>query len=201
MAKRVPINLPNKLTLTRIVLSPIFMAFLLVDNLVCRYIALVLFAVACLTDFWDGFLARKNGLETGFGRFMDPMADKLLISLAFVSFVSLRVIPAWVVLTMITREIIILGLRMLVAYKGEVMRSSSLAKWKTASQMVSAVLVLLFLVVKGTLLARGVPADGLPFYEIGQILYGLVLAATFLTVVSGLDYLFKNRSLILGVLR
>jgi CDP-diacylglycerol--glycerol-3-phosphate 3-phosphatidyltransferase len=197
----VPINLPNKLTLTRIVLSPIFMAFLLVDNLVARYIALVLFAVACLTDFWDGFLARKNGCETGFGRFMDPMADKLLVSLAFVSFVSLRVIPAWVVLTMITREIIILGLRMLVAYKGEVMRSSPLARWKTASQMISAVLILLFLVTKSTLLARGVPEDGLPFFEINQILYGLVLAATFLTVVSGLDYLFKNRSLILGVLR
>jgi len=197
----VPINLPNKLTLTRIALSPVFMAFLLVDNLVARYVALVLFAVACLTDLWDGYLARKNGCETGFGRFMDPMADKLLISLAFVSFVSLRVVPAWMVLTMITREIIILGLRMLVAYKGEAMRSSPLARWKTASQMVSAVLLLLFLVVKDTLLARGVSEDGLPFYEIGQILLSLVLAAMVLTVVSGLDYLYKNRQMILSVLR
>jgi len=197
----VPINLPNKLTLTRIVLSPIFMAFLLVDNLVARYVALVLFAVACLTDLWDGYLARKNGCETGFGRFMDPMADKLLVSLAFVSFVSLRVIPAWVVLTIITREIIILGLRMLVAYKGEVMRSSPLARWKTASQMISAVIILIFLTGKSTLLARGIPEDVLPLYEIGQILLGLVLVATLLTVVSGLDYLYKNRSLILSVLR
>ena len=196
-----PINLPNKLTLTRIVLSPIFMAFLLVDNLVARYVALVLFAVACLTDLWDGYLARKNGCETGFGRFMDPMADKLLVSLAFVSFVSLRVIPAWVVLTIITREIIILGLRMLVAYKGEVMRSSPLARWKTASQMVSAVLILIFLTGKSTLLARGIPEDVLPLFEIGQILLGLVLVAALLTVVSGLDYLYKNRSLILSVLR
>lgn len=196
-----PINLPNKLTLTRIVLSPIFMAFLLVDNLVARYVALVLFAVACLTDLWDGYLARKNGCETGFGRFMDPMADKLLVSLAFVSFVSLRVIPAWVVLTIITREIIILGLRMLVAYKGEVMRSSPLARWKTASQMISAVIILIFLTGKSTLLARGIPEDVLPLYEIGQILLGLVLVATLLTVVSGLDYLYKNRSLILSVLR
>jgi CDP-diacylglycerol--glycerol-3-phosphate 3-phosphatidyltransferase len=197
----VPINLPNKLTLTRIVLSPIFMAFLLVDNLVARYVALVLFAVACLTDLWDGYLARKNGCETGFGRFMDPMADKLLVSLAFVSFVSLRVIPAWVVLTIITREIIILGLRMLVAYKGEVMRSSPLARWKTASQMISAVIILIFLTGKSTLLARGIPEDVLPLYEIGQILLGLVLVAALLTVVSGLDYLYKNRSLILSVLR
>ena len=196
-----PINLPNKLTLTRIVLSPIFMAFLLVDNLVARYVALVLFAVACLTDLWDGYLARKNGCETGFGRFMDPMADKLLVSLAFVSFVSLRVIPAWVVLTIITREIIILGLRMLVAYKGEVMRSSPLARWKTASQMISAVIILIFLTGKSTLLARGIPEDVLPLYEIGQILLGLVLVAALLTVVSGLDYLYKNRSLILSVLR
>ncbi len=196
-----PINLPNKLTLTRIILSPIFMAFLLVDNLVARYVALILFAVACLTDLWDGYLARKNGCETGFGRFMDPMADKLLVSLAFVSFVSLRVIPAWVVLTMITREIIILGLRMLVAYKGEVMRSSPLARWKTASQMVSAVLILIFLTAKSTLMARGIPEDVLPFFEIGQILLALVLVAALLTVVSGLDYLYKNRSLILGVLR
>jgi CDP-diacylglycerol--glycerol-3-phosphate 3-phosphatidyltransferase len=197
----VPINLPNKLTLTRIVLSPIFMAFLLVDNLIARYVALVLFSVACLTDLWDGYLARKNGCETGFGRFMDPMADKLLVSLAFVSFVSLRVIPAWVVLTIITREIIILGLRMLVAYKGEVMRSSPLARWKTASQMISAVIILIFLTGKSTLLARGIPEDGLPLYEIGQILLGLVLVAALLTVVSGLDYLYKNRSLILSVLR
>jgi CDP-diacylglycerol--glycerol-3-phosphate 3-phosphatidyltransferase len=197
----VPINLPNKLTLTRIVLSPIFMAFLLVDNLVARYVALVLFAVACLTDLWDGYLARKNGCETGFGRFMDPMADKLLVSLAFVSFVSLRVIPAWVVLTIITREIIILGLRMLVAYKGEVMRSSPLARWKTASQMISAVIILIFLTGKSTLLARGIPEDVLPLFEIGQFLLGLVLVAALLTVVSGLDYLYKNRSLILSVLR
>lgn len=196
-----PINLPNKLTLTRIVLSPIFMAFLLVDNLIARYVALVLFSVACLTDLWDGYLARKNGCETGFGRFMDPMADKLLVSLAFVSFVSLRVIPAWVVLTIITREIIILGLRMLVAYKGEVMRSSPLARWKTASQMISAVIILIFLTGKSTLLARGIHEDGLPLYEIGQILLGLVLVAALLTVVSGLDYLYKNRSLILSVLR
>ena len=196
-----PINLPNKLTLTRIALSPVFMAFLLVDNLVARYVALLVFGVACLTDLWDGYLARKNGCETGFGRFMDPMADKLLVSLAFVSFVSLRLIPAWVVLTMITREIIILGLRMLVAYKGEVMRSSPLAKWKTASQMISAMLILMFLVTKSTLLARGFPEDVLPFFEVNQILFGLVLIATVLTVVSGLDYLYKNRSLILGVLR
>lgn len=184
-------NLPNKLTLTRILLSPIFMLFILIENQYARMTAFGIFTIACLTDLWDGYLARKNGCVTGFGRFMDPMADKLLVSLAFISFISLGIIPAWIVLVIIGREILILGLRMLVAYKGEAMKSSPLAKLKTASQMISASLLLAYISIKSSF-----SKDGIFGMEIQNILVGIVIGAMVLTVVSGIDYVYKNRMLI-----
>jgi CDP-diacylglycerol--glycerol-3-phosphate 3-phosphatidyltransferase len=111
-------NTPNKLTLCRIILSPIFMVFFLMDNVYSRALSLVIFAVASFTDLWDGHLARKYGIITGFGKFMDPLADKILTSTAFISFAALGYVKAWMIMLIVFREFFITGLRSLAAYRG-----------------------------------------------------------------------------------
>ena len=143
-------NLPNKLTISRIILSPIFMVFFLIENLYTRYFALLIFSAASLTDLYDGYLARKTGVMTSFGKFMDPLADKILTSTALISFASLGVIQTWMVLTIIARDFIVTGLRSIAAYHGLIIMPTQVAKWKTASQMVVIVVILLYIIVRMT---------------------------------------------------
>jgi len=110
-------NTPNKLTITRIILAPIFMVFSHGQRLL-RALSLLIFGVASLTDLWDGHLARKYGIITGFGKFMDPLADKILTSTAFISFAALGYVQAWMIMLIIFREFFITGLRSLAAYRG-----------------------------------------------------------------------------------
>ena len=194
-------NLPNILTLSRLMISPVFMILLLVDNVYSRYSALALFILASITDLLDGYLARKRGQQTDFGKFMDPVADKILISLALVSFVALKVANTWVVMVIIGREFLIMGLRTLVAYRREVMQSSFMAKVKTFSQMTAVFGMLVFIC-----LSDSVSAD--MFYILPQWLErikqgfdGLLFFAMLLTLFSGLDYVIKNRWLILGLFK
>ena len=132
-------NLPNKLTFIRLVLAVPFIYFLQESNaegFVYRMIAFALFVVASLTDFFDGYLARKYNLVTDFGKLMDPLADKILVISALVLFVELRYIPAWMSIIVIAREFLISGIRMLAAAKGEVIPAGKLGKYKTTSQMI-----------------------------------------------------------------
>ena len=148
-------NLPNKLTIFRIILSPIFMVFFLVDTLYTRYIALAIFLIASLTDLYDGYLARKTGVITSFGKFMDPLADKILTSTALICFASLGYIYTWMVLVIIGRDFIVTGLRCIAAYRGLLILPTQVAKWKTASQMVVIVIILLYINVQTTMIAYG----------------------------------------------
>jgi CDP-diacylglycerol--glycerol-3-phosphate 3-phosphatidyltransferase len=194
-------NLPNKLTLGRALVSPVFMALLLYDNVYSRYAALAVFLLASLSDILDGYLARRNGQQTGFGKIMDPIADKLLISVALVAFVALKLSSVWMVMVIIVREFLIMGLRTLVAYRGHIMESSILAKLKTSSQMLAVLAVLVFLCYRDTLAVSG---SYLPEYQLASysfILNGLIFLAMLLTVISGLDYLIKSRWLILGLFK
>jgi len=194
-------NLPNKLTLGRALVSPVFMALLLYDNVYSRYAALAVFLLASLTDLLDGYLARRNGQQTGFGKIMDPIADKLLIAVALVAFVALKLSSVWMVMVIIVREFLIMGLRTVVAYRGHIMESSILAKLKTSSQMLAVLAVLVFLCYRDTLAANG---TYLPEYQMANyvfVLDGLIFLAMLLTVVSGLDYLMKSRWLILGLFK
>jgi len=194
-------NLPNKLTLGRALISPVLMALLLYDNVYSRYGALAVFLLASLTDLLDGYLARRNGQQTGFGKIMDPIADKLLIAVALVAFVALKLSSVWMVMVIIVREFLIMGLRTLVAYRGHFMESSSLAKLKTSSQMLAVLAVLVFLCYRDTLAASG---SYLPDYQLkgyAFMLDGLIFLAMLLTVISGLDYLIKSRWLILGLFK
>lgn len=194
-------NLPNKLTISRILLSPIFMVLILVDNLYSGYFATLVFIFAALTDLYDGYLARKTGVITGFGKFMDPLADKILTSTAFVSFVALGYVKAWMILTIIVREFLITGLRTLAAYKGIVIMPTLLAQWKTASQMVIIFIILLYTNLDMTLVSLGHNPGLFNRQLVLKAFDGMVFISMVLTVGTGVDYLVKNTSLLKGVLR
>jgi CDP-diacylglycerol--glycerol-3-phosphate 3-phosphatidyltransferase len=194
-------NLPNKLTLGRALVSPVLMALLLYDNVYSRYAALAVFLLASLSDLLDGYLARRNGQQTGFGKIMDPIADKLLISVALVAFVALKLSSVWMVMVIIVREFLIMGLRTVVAYRGHIMESSILAKLKTSSQMLAVLAVLVFICYRDTLAASGTYLSEYQLANYVSALDGLIFLAMLLTVVSGLDYLIKSRWLILGLFK
>ncbi|MFR1804788.1 MAG: CDP-diacylglycerol--glycerol-3-phosphate 3-phosphatidyltransferase [Faecalispora sporosphaeroides] len=186
-------NLPNKLTMFRLILVPFFVAVLLAPALPHHYlIAAILFAVASYTDHLDGMLARKNNQITDFGKFMDPLADKVLVISALVCFVELHLANVWMVLLIIAREFMVTSIRLVAADKGQVIAANNWGKAKTVSQII-AILVVLFLQYWLELAVAGValpvtvnePLTSL----LGQL---LILIATALAVISGLIYLKQN---------
>lgn len=194
-------NLPNKLTTLRILLSPVFMVFFLIDNIYSRYFATLVFLVAALTDIYDGYLARKTGVVTGFGKFMDPLADKILTSTAFISFVALGYVKAWMILIIIVREFFITGLRTIAAYKGVVIMPSLMSQFKTATQMVVIAIILLYTNIATTVNQMG---HNYPFFHnpwVFTVFDGMVFVAMALTLGTGIDYLIKNASILKGVLK
>lgn len=175
-------NLPNKLTVLRVLMIPFFVLFTLEDVFpgYSKYIAVAVFIIASLTDFLDGKIARKYNLVTNFGKFMDPLADKLLVCAALICLVSLKMLDAWIVIVIISREFIISGFRLVASDNGVVIAASYWGKFKTTFQMLMIIVLLLDL--------------GGVFDLIGQV---LTWAALVLTVVSLVDYLIKNKRVIL----
>lgn len=170
-------NLPNKLTIFRVILIPFFIVFLLVPiTPVDKWIALAIFIIASLTDLLDGKIARKYGLVTNFGKFMDPLADKLLVCSALICLIELDRIPSWMVIVIIAREFFISGFRLVAADNGVVIAASYWGKFKTTFQMVAV-----------CLLIADIEALGL-FTRI------VLWIAVILTVVSLVDYLIKNKN-------
>ena len=170
-------NLPNKLTIIRVCLIPFFVAALLFDhgnNYTMRIVANVLFIVASLTDLFDGKIARKYNLVTNFGKFMDPLADKLLVCSALICLIELGQLPAWVVIMIISREFIISGFRLVAADNGVVIAASYWGKFKTTFQM-AAVILMIFNIPALTLVTNIV-----------------VVIAVALTIISLVDYVAKN---------
>ena len=144
-------NLPNKLTMFRVILIPFFVLFMLVDiTTVDKWIALAIFIVASLTDLLDGKIARKYNLVTNFGKFMDPLADKLLVCSALICLVELAKLPAWMVIVIIAREFIISGFRLIASDNGVVIAASYWGKFKTTFQMVMICLLIADIAAIGT---------------------------------------------------
>ena len=141
-------NLPNKITLSRIVLAFIFMFLLFSPGITAKYLALLTFGIASLTDYFDGRIARQRKLENDFGRLMDPIADKVLILAAFLAFVEMKIIPAWMAIIIIFRELVITGLRITAAGRGKILSASSAGKHKTVSQMVAIISILTFIIIR-----------------------------------------------------
>ncbi len=175
-------NLPNKLTLFRVILIPFFVFFLLAPYFegYGNYIAVAIFVVASITDFLDGKIARKYSLVTNFGKFMDPLADKLLVSSALICLVALNKIPAWIVIVIIAREFIISGFRLVAADNGVVIAASYWGKFKTAFQMVTVIVLIL-----------NIPGE--VFAVVGTVLIYISLV---LTVISLIDYIVKNKDVL-----
>jgi CDP-diacylglycerol--glycerol-3-phosphate 3-phosphatidyltransferase len=194
-------NLPNKLTIGRIIAAPFFMIFLLIDNMYFRYLATLLFIVAALTDAYDGYLARKTGVITGFGKFMDPLADKILVSTAFVSFVALGYVQTWMILIIILREFLVTGLRSLAAYKGVVIMPSYVAKWKTGCQMSVIIIILVFINLKSTLVPLGYDWSIFISNSVFAVFDVMIFITMLLTVGTGIDYLIKSAFLLKSVLK
>ena len=174
-------NLPNKLTILRMIMVPFFVLFMLVPigGPANKWIALAIFVVASLTDTLDGYIARRDHLITDFGKFMDPLADKLLVCSALICFVELGDLPAWMVIVIIAREFIISGFRQVASDNGIVIAASKTGKLKTISQMVMVVLVIADL--------------GDIFDVLKQIFIWLALI---LTVVSLIEYIAKNKNVL-----
>lgn len=177
-------NLPNKLTVLRVILVPFFVFFLLGADWIgsfSPYIALIIFIVASLTDMLDGKIARKYNLITNFGKFMDPLADKLLVCSALICFVDMHRMPTWVVLIIIAREFIISGFRLVAAEGGTVIAAGIWGKYKTAVTMTRSF--------------SDPDLAGAAVHMIEQIMIYLSLA---LTVISLIDYLIHNKSVLAG---
>ena len=175
-------NLPNKLTMFRVILIPFFVFFLMAPYFegYGNYIAVAIFIVASLTDLFDGKIARKYNLVTNFGKFMDPLADKLLVSSAMICLVELEMLPSWFVIIIIAREFIISGFRLVASDNGVVIAASYWGKFKTTFQMLMVIVLILDLPYKA-------------FDIIGVI---LIWIATILTIVSLIDYIVKNKDVL-----
>ena len=177
-------NLPNKLTIFRVILIPFFVFFMLAPFFegYGNYIALAIFCVASLTDLLDGKIARKYNLVTNFGKFMDPLADKLLVCSALICLIELNLIPSWIVIIIIAREFIISGFRLVASDNGVVIAASYWGKFKTVSQMFMVIVMVFNYSLQNEIL-----------YWIGIVLMYIALA---LTLVSLIDYIAKNKDVL-----
>lgn len=175
-------NLPNKLTIARVILIPFFVFFLLAPYFpeYGKYIAVVIFIIASLTDLLDGKIARKYDLVTNFGKFMDPLADKLLVSSALVCLNGMGKLDTWIVIVIISREFIISGFRLIAAEQQLVIAASYWGKFKTTFQMLMIIVLIL-------------DFESQVFQILGVILTYIALA---LTIISLIDYIYKNKDIL-----
>lgn len=174
-------NLPNRLTILRVAMIPFFVFFLLNHSIPYgNYIAAAIFVGASLTDALDGHIARKYNLITNFGKFMDPLADKLLVSSAMICFVEMGLIPSWIIIIIISREFIISGFRLVASDNGIVIAASYWGKIKTTVQMLMSILLILHIQH--------------PIYQAAEQIF--IYGALILTVVSLIDYIIKNKTVL-----
>ncbi len=177
-------NLPNKLTILRICLIPFFVLCVKLPSMGMQIAAVAIYVVACATDALDGHIARSRGLVTNFGKFMDPIADKLLVMSAMIVLTYQHRMPDWVCILMLAREFLVSGFRLVAVENGVVIAAGPLGKLKTVFQMVSTIALMLF-----------VPVEE-PGGALSVVAVVLMYIALALTVVSGADYIWRNRDCI-----
>ena len=195
-------NLPNKITISRILLIPIFMIVLYLPIPYRELIALAIFIIAAATDGIDGHIARSRNLVTNFGKFLDPLADKLLVTAALVALVGMQRIPSWIVTVIIAREFAVTGIRLLAVGEGRVIAASMLGKIKTVTQIIAISLLLIdtytlnlqdvFMVEKIRAVVTGLLQAPSLMGIISILSTIMVIVATFATLYSCYDYIVKN---------
>jgi len=191
------LNLPNTLTLSRLVAAMFLIALLTLVFPYSKSLALVVFSVAAITDYFDGYLARTRYGVTSFGRLMDPLTDKVMVCAAFVSFVELQLVPAWIAVIIISREFLVTGLRLLAVSKNIIIPAGKWGKHKTVWQIVAIVVILLGLAIQNDVLPAFGGDDLLKSYSIAfhVISYAVSVGVAIITVTSGTMYFVEHRDL------
>jgi CDP-diacylglycerol--glycerol-3-phosphate 3-phosphatidyltransferase len=191
------LTIPNQLTILRILLTPLFLYFFIKENTINQFIASAIFILAALTDWYDGWYARQFGVITRWGQFMDPLADKLLVSAALILFAWMGYVMWWMVWIVVSRDLIVTLVRIYAIQKGTPIVTSAIAKWKTFIQMAVILIILIFI-------------NWLNFYGSGSANYQaqyfdligiLMLGITLLTIISALFYFYQNWMLIWGMIK
>ncbi|MBQ2954148.1 MAG: CDP-diacylglycerol--glycerol-3-phosphate 3-phosphatidyltransferase [Clostridia bacterium] len=180
-------NLPNKLSLLRVLLIPVMVLLMYIPGVLCVFLSTAVFGIAAFTDFLDGHIARKYNLVTDFGKFIDPVADKLLNLSAMIMLIHCGMMPAWVVIIILARELAVDGLRMVAVGQGRVIAAGPLGKIKTASQMV--VIIFMMLICR---LTPAIPALSFLQLPVDIIRWAGILWIAVITAWSGIDYFVRN---------
>ncbi len=189
-------TLPNQLTILRIILTPVFLYFFLSDNPLFIQISLAVYIVAALTDWYDGWLARKFNYITEWGKFWDPLADKILTSVVFIGFVIVGLLPLWMVILIIFRDLSVTLLRVYADSRGYTFRTTYYAKWKTMLQMIFLYYLLILYVAKNSIDIYNQYQSVIDILLNKDLIYFVMLVITVITVHSGITYLLLNKSLI-----
>ena len=189
------LSLPNQLTLLRVILSPVFVVLLLSSSSTHRQLSLVVFVIAALTDWYDGWIARKLGYMSRWGKFLDPLADKILSSAALIAFAGIGLVDAWMVWIVVARDFLITGLRIYAEYRNQPVLTTKGAQAKTFGQFVVIYYILILYVAKSIPIVYerfGPTIDDLMH---PQVLFGMMLLVTLSTLGTGVAYLFANRTI------
>lgn len=191
-------NLPNQLTILRLILTLVFLATMSMDFPLSKTVSLLIFSIASFTDFLDGYIARKYNLITNFGKLMDPLVDKILMTGGFVMLVASGHIPGWIIVIILAREFMVTGLRLIASAEGRVLAAENLGKYKTIIQIVTVIYFLLYLAATEAGSPFGVLAALFGAKLINPDTLGLFLVwgSLILTLLSGFNYTWKNRDLI-----
>jgi len=187
-------TLPNQLTILRMVLTPVFVFTLLLNGLVYKYIACGIFVVASLTDLYDGYIARRYGSVSKWGKFLDPLADKFLILSALICLAALNYVATWMVVVIAVRDIVITGLRSYAFFKGKPVVTMYLAQWKTVCQSLLVYFILAYMLADLSLSEKNMTWSFFEWIQRVGLINILFLAVTLLTVYTGILYLIKNHN-------
>jgi CDP-diacylglycerol---glycerol-3-phosphate 3-phosphatidyltransferase len=194
-------NRPNQLTTARIILTPIFVYLLLQQEALYIHLATVVFILAAFTDYYDGLVARKYGHVTEVGKFLDPLADKVLVVSGLLTFVALGFIPLWMVLVIVARDVVITLLRVYARFTERSIVTSVIAKWKTFSQMVLMYLILFAMNVGGVMETPLPDIMVLSSVSVLDVVYSAALLVTIFTLITGVHYLVGNRQILMAFVR
>jgi CDP-diacylglycerol--glycerol-3-phosphate 3-phosphatidyltransferase len=194
-------TLPNQLTILRIILSPVFLYFFLSDVIWMKQVSVAIYIVAALSDWYDGWLARKFNYITSWGKFWDPLADKILTSVAFIGFAIVDLIPWWMVIVIVGRDVIITLLRVFADMKNYAFTTSYYAKWKTLLQMVFLYYLLILYVAQFTPEINLVYGDLISLLLNKELIFFIGLLITIITFHSGILYIIRNWKIIIQLLK